>query len=104
MGAGLLRVSKLRQKWQIKLARALEVKESEKSGPLQNRFKNWLVKYAMFHLPFVTVLREGIEAIVFIGGVGLSQSASAFPLAVICGVAAGILVGLVMYKYVFLSA
>ena len=98
MGAALLRVSKLRQKWQIKLAKALEAKESEKHGAPKNRFKNWLVKYAMFHLPFVTVLREGIEAIVFIGGVGLAQPASAFPLAVICGLAAGILVGVIMYK------
>ncbi|KAG8528907.1 uncharacterized protein KY384_006596 [Bacidia gigantensis] len=98
MGAGLLRISKLKAKWQVKLARALEAKEGSKHGAPQNRFKNWCVKYAMFHLPFVTVLREGIEAIVFIGGVGLSQPATAFPLAVICGLAAGIAVGFIIYK------
>ena len=28
------------------------------------RFKRWAEKYVMFVLPFVTVLREGLEAIV----------------------------------------
>ena len=98
MGAGLLRVSKLKRKWQIKLAAALEAKDSTKKGRAHSRFKTWCVKYAMFHLPFITVLREGLEAVIFIGGVGLSQPASAFPLAVVCGLAAGTLVGFAMYK------
>ena len=97
MGAGLLRVSKLKKKWQIKLAKALEAKEHSKEAP-QGKVKQWLVKYAMFYLPFVTVLREGLEAIVFIGGVGLSQPASAFPLAVICGLLAGIAIGFIIYR------
>ena len=98
VGAGLLRVSKLKHKWQIKLARALETKDNTRSGSVQSRFKTWCIKYAMFHLPFITVLREGLEAVVFIGGVGLSQPATAFPLAVICGLAAGILVGWLIYR------
>ena len=98
VGGGLLRVSKLKKKWQIKLARALEAKDSTKSGTAQSRFKTWCIKYAMFHLPFITVLREGLEAVVFIGGVGLSQPASSFPLAVICGLAAGIFVGWLIYR------
>ena len=97
MGAGLLRVSKLKKKWQIKLAKALETKQSPDQAP-KNKIKGWLVKYAMFWLPFVTVLREGLEAIVFIGGVGLSQPAKAFPLAVICGVLAGVIIGIIIYK------
>ena len=53
----------------------------------------------MFLLPFVTVLREGLEAVVFIGGVGLSLPATAFPLAVVCGLAAGVAVGYLIYRY-----
>ena len=98
MGAGLLRVSKLKRKWQIKLARALESKDNTKNGTVRTRFKTWCIKYAMFNLPFITVLREGLEAVVFIGGVGLSQPATSFPLAVICGLAAGFLVGWLMYR------
>lgn len=52
----------------------------------------------MFLLPFVTVAREGLEAIVFIGGVGLGLPATSFPLAVMCGLAAGVLVGYFIYR------
>ena len=67
--------------------------------------KNWLnigyysKKYALFILPFITVLREGVEAIVFVGGVGLNSKATAFPLPVVCGLIAGIAVGLFLYYF-----
>jgi high-affinity iron transporter len=41
----------------------------------------------------VTVLREGLEAVVFVGGVSLGQSAKAIPLAAISGVLVGFIVG-----------
>lgn len=95
MGAALLRVSKLQKKWRVKLAQALESKE-KKVG--KGSLKRWSEKYAMFLLPFITVLREGLEAVVFIGGVSLGIPAKAFPLAVICGLGAGILIGFAIYK------
>lgn len=52
----------------------------------------------MFVLPFITVLREGLEAVVFVGGVGLSTPAKAFPIPVILGLLAGFLVGYFLYK------
>lgn len=97
MGAALLRVSKLQDKWRVKLANALE-KQDAKSQAGSTRFKVWCEKYAMFLLPFVTVLREGLEAVVFIGGVGLGLPATSFPLAVICGLGAGVLVGYFIYR------
>lgn len=98
MGAGLLRVSKLKEKWQARLAKSLEAKESAVHTNSTKRVKRWLIKYSMFYLPFITVLREGLEAVIFIGGVGLSQPAKAFPLAVICGLLAGIIIGFLIYK------
>lgn len=99
MGFALLRVSKLQDKWRVKLAKALEAKDSaEKRGTRSARFKTWCEKYAMFILPFITVLREGIEAVVFIGGVSLGEAATAFPLAVISGLAAGCLIGYLIYR------
>jgi len=98
MGAALLRVSKLQDKWRVKLAQALETKDLGKIASRSTRIKRFSEKYAMFLLPFVTVLREGLEAVVFIGGVGLSEPASSFPLAVVCGLAAGCLVGWFLYK------
>ena len=52
----------------------------------------------MFILPFITVLREGLEAIVFIAGVTFSSPASSVPLPVVTGLAGGSLVGYVIYR------
>lgn len=97
MGAVLLRVSKLQDKWRIKLAKALESSDVGKAWS-KRAVKRWMEKYAMFILPFVTVLREGLEAVVFVGGVGAGSPATAFPLPVILGLGAGCLVGFFIYK------
>ena len=94
MGAALLRVSKLQDKWRVKLAKALD-KENTNSG---SRFKRWCEKYAMFILPFATVLREGLEAVVFIGGVSLGLPATSFPIPVVVGLGGGCLIGFFIYK------
>lgn len=101
MGAALLRVSKLQEKWRVKLAQAMET-EDRTTGKHHGKwsFKKWAEKYAMFILPFITVLREGLEAVVFIGGVSLSFPATAFPLPVVTGLLAGIVVGYLIYRYV----
>ncbi|EER33264.1 plasma membrane iron permease [Candida tropicalis MYA-3404] len=97
MGIPMLRINKMQEKWRVKLATSLIKKPAGK--------KNWLnigyysKKYALFILPFITVLREGVEAIVFVGGVGLNSKATAFPLPVVCGLIAGIAVGLFLYYF-----
>ncbi|KAJ5799720.1 uncharacterized protein N7518_001788 [Penicillium psychrosexuale] len=97
MGAALLRVSKLQDKWRVKLAKALQ-HEHDPNETKKGRVKRWLEKYVMFILPFITVLREGLEAVVYVGGVGLGLPATSFPLAVFCGLLAGIAVGFVIYR------
>ncbi|KAI9672071.1 MAG: hypothetical protein M1831_001884 [Alyxoria varia] len=97
MGAVLLRVSKLQDKWRVKLAQALEAKETTR-GLNPKRLRHLSEKYAMFILPFITVLREGLEAVVFIGGVGLGLPATAFPIPVLTGLGAGALIGVILYK------
>lgn len=99
MGAALLRVSKMKEKWQVKLQKALESKPfRDASGGWKLRAKTIMEKYALFILPFITVLREGLEAVIFIGGVGLGEPASAFPLPVFTGLVAGCFVGWLIYK------
>lgn len=98
MGIGLLRVSKLQDKWKVKIAQALEKHHSGQGLGMGSRFKIWCEKYAMFLLPFVTVLREGLEAVVFIGGVGLGLPGQSIPLAVVCGLLVGCLIGYIIYK------
>ncbi|KAH7389823.1 iron permease FTR1/Fip1/EfeU [Pyrenochaeta sp. MPI-SDFR-AT-0127] len=96
MGAALLRVSKLQDKWRVKITKVLEQKDSKL--PVKGKLKMWTEKYAMFILPFITVLREGIEAVLFIAGVGLGLPATSFPLAVLCGLGAGAIIGYLIYK------
>jgi len=98
MGAALLRVSKLQEKWRVKIARALELKDRKRGATFGKRFKAWAERYAMFVLPFITVLREGLEAVVFIGGVGIGQPANAFPLPVFTGLLAGVAIGFLIYR------
>jgi len=97
MGAALLRVSKMQEKWRVKIAKAVEAKILT-SGNKRGIFKRWCEKYAMFLLPLVTVLREGIEAVVFIAGVSFSAPATSIPLPVVMGILAGSLVGYLIYK------
>ncbi|OTA91693.1 hypothetical protein M434DRAFT_338941 [Hypoxylon sp. CO27-5] len=97
VGAALLRVGKMQEKWRVKLAKAMEaplLTKNNRSG----WFKHFAEKYAMFVLPFITVLREGIEAIVFVAGVSFSAPATAVPLPVVVGLAAGGIVGYILYK------
>lgn len=95
MGLALLRINKTKEKWRVKIAQAL-VKRSETGS--SGRIGDWLRRYAMFILPFVTTLREGLEAVVFVGGVSLSLPATAFPLPVITGILSGLLVGWLIYR------
>ncbi|KAJ4410436.1 high-affinity iron permease [Didymella pomorum] len=95
MGAALLRISKMRDKWRVKIAAALEANDDASgSKGLQVRAE----KYAMFLLPLVTVLREGFEGVVFIIGAGLGLPASSFPLAVLGGFGVGASVGYLLYR------
>ena len=97
VGFALLRVGKMQEKWRIKLAAALEAPVGTKGG-FVGRFKRFSEKYAMFVLPFITVLREGIEAIVFLAGVSFQAPATAVPLPVVIGLLCGILIGYLLYK------
>nr|K7ND00.1 RecName: Full=High affinity iron permease ftrA [Epichloe festucae E2368]AET13877.1 high-affinity iron permease [Epichloe festucae] len=95
MGAALLRIGKMQAKWRVKLARAIE---SPIKAGTRGCFAHWLEKYAMFVLPFITVLREGIEAVVFVAGVTFSAPARAVPLPVCVGLVVGGLIGWILYK------
>ncbi|GAB5590383.1 high-affinity iron permease [Umbelopsis nana] len=92
MGLAMLRTEKMQDKWKIKLAKSMEA-QADKGG-----FKTKTQRYAFFILPFITVLREGLEAIVFLGGVSLGEQAKAIPIAAIMGIICGCLVGFLLYR------
>ncbi|AEO71106.1 3161a423-e2d5-4438-be68-cf7ea6fdd064 [Thermothielavioides terrestris] len=97
VGAALLRIGRMQDKWRAKLAAVMD-RHPAAGETKGGRVKRWMERYAMFALPFVTVLREGIEAVVFIAGVTFTAPATAVPLAVVVGLAAGVAVGYVLYK------
>lgn len=53
---------------------------------------------ALFWLPFVTMLREGLESVVFMGGVAISEPSSSIPLAAVSGCLVGCFIGFVIHR------
>lgn len=53
---------------------------------------------AVFVIPFITTLREGLEGVVFIGGVSLGLPATSIPLPAVLGIFVGLLCGFVVFK------
>ncbi|EEY22968.1 plasma membrane iron permease [Verticillium alfalfae VaMs.102] len=100
MGAVLLRVTKLQDKWHAKLSKALSSTNDDngRHGTFMDRFRFLSEKYALFILPFITVLREGFEGVLFIAGVGIGLPVTSIPLSVLSGLLVGAVVGLIIYK------
>ncbi|KAI5116372.1 hypothetical protein M0805_008685 [Coniferiporia weirii] len=91
MGLTMLKLDRARAKWRVKLLRAFDRAKGDKGG----RTGRWV----LFGLPLITVLREGMEAVVFVGGVALGQSATAIPIAAIVGLVCGLIVGFIIYAF-----
>lgn len=96
MGLTFLKMDQSRVKWRIKLSEAFahragkalfsflgnnedgeperQLTEEELAEEQAMKKKARSGKYAIFFLPFITVVREGLEAIVFVGGVSWASS------------------------------
>ncbi|WVQ98338.1 hypothetical protein IAU59_005461 [Kwoniella sp. CBS 9459] len=110
MGIAFLKMDRSRIKWRYKLAQAFDASQSkmtasetgaqtgEKSLQEKDRREARSGKWALFILPFVTVLREGLEAVVFVGGVSLGIEAVSIPIPVIVGIIAGFIVAYAIYR------
>lgn len=85
MGIAFLRMDRARVKWRYKLSAAFEQsrvkllrqRTGQEIGEADTEGEGG--KWALFILPFVTVLREGLEAVLFVSGV------SADPYCEMCG-------------------
>jgi high-affinity iron transporter len=96
VGAALLRVGKMQEKWRVKLIKVLEVPEQAQSR--KGLLKRLAGKYTLFFLSFITVGRERIEGVVFVSGVSFSASATSIPLPVVIGLIFGCFVGWILYR------
>lgn len=77
MGVTMLRIDRSKLKWRIKLQSAFEpkpVKTVDEDGEIvdQPNVEGRSGKWTLFIIPMITVLREGLEAVVFIAGVSAS--------------------------------
>ncbi|KAI0371323.1 Ftr1 protein [Pilatotrama ljubarskyi] len=91
MGVSMLKMDRAKAKWRVKLSRAFSGKAVDKGAKTG--------KYVLFILPLITVLREGMEAVVFVGGVSLGQPATAIPIAAIVGLVCGLICGYLIYAF-----
>ncbi|CCC13666.1 hypothetical protein SMACR_07232 [Sordaria macrospora] len=128
VGAALLRVGRMRERWRMRMVKSMDGRGNKKKGadktaPREEgqdeeantergemagaekrqywwpKMKMWMERYVMFVLPFVTVLREGVEAIVFVAGVSFAAPASSIPIPAIVGIIVGALVGVILYHF-----
>ncbi|WWC86615.1 uncharacterized protein L201_001492 [Kwoniella dendrophila CBS 6074] len=103
MGIAFLKMDRSRIKWRLKLSSAFDASQAkvQNADTKQDKLDKKEArsgKWALFLLPFITVLREGLEAVVFVGGVSLNVEAVSIPIAVIVGIIAGLAVGYAIYK------
>lgn len=110
MGLAMLRLNKMQEKWRLKLAQAIidttaeEYIEEEQNSSggfiyrIRRSFRVTSRKYSMAFLPMITTMREGLEAVMFLGGLGASTPGSSFPLAVLAALLLGTAVGVAMYR------
>lgn len=97
MGVKMLRVNRMQQKWKAKLGDIIS-----RNNYLGQAAENaaWSERNAMFVLPFVTTLREGLEAIVFVGGIGINENTSVLLMvySTVAAMAIGSCVGVALYR------
>jgi high-affinity iron transporter len=89
LAMSMLKISKFQAMWEAKLSANLVKAEAEGSS---------LRRSTMFWIPFVSVLREGVETVIFLAGVGAGYPAKSIPIPGIVGLFTGFAVGLVLYK------
>ncbi|KAF9897029.1 high-affinity iron permease [Lobosporangium transversale] len=92
MALAMLKSQDMQEKWRGKLSQSMD--NMDKKQTLAGRSR----KYALMILPMITVLREGLEAMIFLGGVTFDAEPKSIPLAAITGLLAGALLGLIIYR------
>ncbi|GMM36398.1 hypothetical protein DASC09_037230 [Saccharomycopsis crataegensis] len=123
MGVGMLQLNKLEKKWHVKLFNVLGIdaattaqenheenfviqssnasfrgKVVSKIQVLKNKIRQLTTRHSLFILPFITTLRECLESILFIGGIGMTAPPKTYPGSIIFGIGCGFFVGVLIYE------
>jgi high-affinity iron transporter len=104
MGISMLKLDRAKAKWRVKLLHAFEGQSEIYPSLVYICVELFFLQMLMVALarasgPFITVLREGLEAVVFVGGISLGQSASSIPIAAIVGIVCGLICGFIIYTF-----
>ncbi|TFK49374.1 iron permease FTR1 [Heliocybe sulcata] len=91
MGVTMLKLDRAKAKWRVKLQKAFDGQDVDR--------RTLFSRYVLLLLPLITVLREGIEAVIFVGGVSLGQPAASIPIAAIVGLVCGLACGYLIYGF-----
>ncbi|KXN83070.1 Plasma membrane iron permease [Leucoagaricus sp. SymC.cos] len=91
MGLSVLKMDRAKVKWRIKLTKAFNGNQADAEAATG--------KWVLLVLPLFTVMREGLEAVVFVGGVSLGQPATSIPIATIVGLVCGLVCGFLIYGF-----
>ncbi|KAI8913190.1 iron permease FTR1/Fip1/EfeU [Gorgonomyces haynaldii] len=67
-------------------------------GQLEKDLDSKANKTLFFLIPFVTVLREGLESVLLFAGVGFNEPPSSIPIAAIVGILTGAIIGFILHK------
>ena len=102
-GFAFLNGRHLYQKMTQKLESKLTVENATSVNVLldakeESPMKTSLNMQLFFWVPFLTVIREGMETVLMIGGVSFAEPASSIPLAAACGLLAGGLIGYIIHR------
>lgn len=90
LAISLIRMSNAERKWEEKLEKMAETEVTD----MRSKAK----KFGLAILTFTVVVREGLESVVFLGGLGSEEALSGIPIAAVVGIITGLLVGYIMYK------
>ncbi|KAI9345022.1 iron permease FTR1/Fip1/EfeU [Obelidium mucronatum] len=110
MAYGFLKSDELTAKWEKKLHKKLDenavqitsqpLNEGKTKAALEEAGSNAIFSFKspLFWVPFVTVVREGLEGMIFLGGTAIGEEAGSIPLAAIIGLVCGGLIGYAIYR------
>eukprot|EP00158_Paraphelidium_tribonemae_P000418 Partr_v1_DN22245_c0_g1_i4_m59169 putative iron permease len=90
LAVSMLNLNKNREAWEAKLQAQLE--KADREGAVTS-----IRKSQMFWIPFIAVLREGIETVIFLAGVGAGYPLKSIPIPGIIGLITGLAAGWLLF-------
>lgn len=89
LAVSMLSITKFQEMWERKLNAKLAKAAANGTA---------LVGSTLFWIPLASVLREGVETVIFLAGVGAGYPGSSIPIPGLLGLLAGFFVGYILYK------